>query len=30
LGVKEYWVINVELNEILAFQILGINGSQRI
>ena len=30
LGVKEYWVINVELNEILAFQILGIHGSQRI
>ena len=30
LGVKEYWVINVELNEILAFEILGVHGSQRI
>ena len=30
IGVKEYWVINVELNEILAFEILGVRGSQRI
>ena len=30
IGVKEYWVINVELNEILAFEILGVHGSQRI
>ena len=30
IGVKEYWVINVELNEVLAFEILGVHGSQRI
>ncbi len=30
LGVKEYWVVNVELGEIWAFQILSDRGSQRI
>jgi Uma2 family endonuclease len=30
LGIQEYWVVNVETNEILAFQILNDRGSQRI
>ena len=30
LGIKEYWVVNVEQSEIVAFQILGNHGSQRI
>jgi Uma2 family endonuclease len=30
LGIKEYWVVNVEQSEIVAFQILGNQGSQRI
>jgi Uma2 family endonuclease len=30
LGVKEYWVIDVESNQILAFQILSVQASQPI
>jgi Uma2 family endonuclease len=30
LGIKEYWVVDVERGEILAFQILSNQGSQRI
>jgi hypothetical protein len=30
LGIKEYWVVNVEQGEIIAFEILSNQGSQRI
>jgi Uma2 family endonuclease len=30
LGIKEYWVVNVEQGEIIAFEILSDRGSQRI